>query len=459
MNWKQYNGEAMRQLGDGRYYMNMPLDPTQKFKKEIDPFLSLAREKGIILHHDLQQLMVSDPINQYIYYLPKVQKDPNYPLVDLLFQITNYKTPLVLDTGSGLIKAGFADQELPTTIFPTVVGHPKNKCLISENTIKDVYIGHEAQHMRSVLSLKFPVQFGIIMDWTEIEKIWHYTFYDQLRVEPEDHPVLLTEPAMNPARNREHMVQIMFDAFNVPFTYIAMQAVLALYSSGRTTGVVFDSGEGVSHAVPIYEGCSLPHSVQQLWLAGRDLTGYLRKLLQDRGYCFRTATELEIVRDIKEKLCYVSQDPDTECSTNEVSYTLPDGQILKLGNERFRAPEVLFKPALIGKDHFGVHESLCHAIIQSDSELRQTFLENIVLAGGTTLLPGLASRLQNEICSMVSGDVSASVHVRRPVDMDEDFVVWSGGAMLASLPAFRYAWISRQEYEECGSSIVYRKCF
>jgi actin-related protein len=181
-----------------------------------------------------------------------------------------------------------------------------------------------------------------------MEKVWHHTLYSELRVSPEEHPILMTEASLNPKLNREKMTQIMFEVFNVPCLYVNVQAVLALYSSGRTTGVVLDSGEGISHTVPIYEGYAIPHAIQKILLAGRDLTEYLREILKERGLSFTTPAELEIVRDIKETMTVVVSDfgeamKDAEEShACEKNYELPDGRKILIGNERFRCPEILF---------------------------------------------------------------------------------------------------------------------
>jgi len=257
----------------------------------------------------------------------------------------------------------------------------------------------------------------------------------------------------------ETMTQILFEKFNVPALYVANHAILSLYQQGKMTGTVLDIGDGVCHAVPVYEGHAITRGILALDIAGIELNDYLMKLLHERGYLFQTSYERERVKEMKERLCYVANDFEAEMIKDSpptnlgISYEDHDGQVVLIGNERFRCPEVLFQPSLLGRESDGVHKMIYNCISKSDIDIRKALFGNIVLSGGSTMFPGFKDRIINEIYKL---DPSMKFKVN---DEDNRFSVWIGGSILGSFSTFSDMWISRFDYDEFGPTLVHKICF
>jgi actin len=361
------------------------------------------------------------------------------------------KPAVVIDNGSGLSKAGFAGDDAPRSMFPTVVGRPRTNTTIPNQQVH--FVGDEAirPSATGIKVLSYPVDRGLVTNWNEMEKVWHHAFYNELRIDPEEHPVLLAKPPKDPKENREKMTQIMFETFSVPAFYLAIQPVLALYASGSTTGVVIESGDGVTHIVAINEGYAAVESMDRVDLAGRDLSAYMLKLLTDRGCSLSRGAECVI----KEKLCYIALNYDETANIENSNYELPDGEVIAVGSERFKCPEAMFQPSFLGLDCAGIHESTYNSIMKCGTDQHKDLFSNVILSGGNTMFSGLAARLEKELTALAP----TSTKIKIVAPPERKVYAWIGGSILGSLSTFQPMWISRAEYNETGPSIVHRKCF
>ncbi|KAL0490052.1 actin [Acrasis kona] len=353
---------------------------------------------------------------------------------------------IVIDNGSGVCRVGLAGEDAPTAVFRSVVGVPT---VSIQN--KRTYVGEKAVERRRMLKVHHPIERGVITSWGDMEKVWSHAL-NSVGVPVEDYPVLITDALLDLKFNREEMFSIMFDKFNAMSLYVAYHADLTLYASGRTSGIVVSSGEGVTNVVPVYDGYHVTHAICNLGLAGRDLTKFLTTLLSDKGYRF-TKAEAELSKRFKEKYCFVSQDYDKE-SNEEKEYELPDGTRIAVSDELYKCPEALFRPTLMGIEGMGVHECIFQAVQKCDIDIRKELQGNIVLSGGTTLFTGFEERLSKELARGQKGN-----RVKYGIVADEgrEELVWLGGSILSSLSTFQENWISKEEYLEVGPSVAYRK--
>jgi len=381
--------------------------------------------------------------------------------------------PVICDNGTGYVKCGFAGDNFPAFIFPSMIGRPlmRYEEEFKDVELKEVMVGDECAKYRDMLETSYPVENGVVKDWKGMKYLYDYTFFERMKIDPKEYKILLTEPPLNPKENQAKMLQSMFEMYNFEAAKVNIQAMLVLYAQGLMTGVVVDSGDGVSHVVPVWEGIVPPLLIKRLNVAGRHITRYLIKLLQVRGYAFNRSADFETVRAIKEKLCYVGYDLAVEkqlaleTTTLVANYTLPDGRVIKVSSERYEAPEVLFQPHLIDSEQGGVQHMLFNMIQEADIDLREAFYKHIVLSGGSTMYAGLPSRLEKEmkqlyLTKVLKGDQArlAKFKLRIEDPPRRKHMVFLGGSVLADImkdkPEF---WISNKEWKEQGDRIIGKK--
>lgn len=354
---------------------------------------------------------------------------------------------VVIDNGSRLCKVGFGGEESPRTVFPSAIGRA------IDSGLESTKIGNAAQKSRGILTLRYPVERGVVANWDDMEAVWRHAYEQELHSSPDGHPALVTEPPHNPTRNREKMAEVFFESLGAPGFRTEVPALLAMFASGRGTGIVLDVGDGVTHVVPLCMGYTFPHAIARVNFAGRDVTDNLAKMLAERGEA--AVSKLggrEFVNEAKENACYVALDYAREQHSPAQLLTqtceLPDGKVVTLGRERFHAPEPLFQPALLGLDTPSLAAIVAGAIAKCDMDTRRMLYSNIVVSGGTTQLPGLVERLEKEVALLAPPAAKVKV-VAAP---DRHLLPWIGGSIVASLSTFR--WIPKSEYDEVGPSAV-----
>lgn len=363
---------------------------------------------------------------------------------------------LVIDNGAYQMRAGLGGEKEPTIVIPSIIGRPKT----AQPNAKDFYVGADVFSQSSVMSLFCPIENKIITNFDDMEKIWSHIITNELKLEPETHPVLMTESPQNTKSAREKSLQIMMETLKVPAYYTTYPEVLSLYSAGLTTGVVVDSGETVTHIVPVYECFSMNHVLSRLDIGGRQINAYLKKVLMYNGIKLQTTKEREILTDIKEKLCYVAVDPDSDLQkiehVNEIETTfkMPDGSVIQIGSQRFKAPEPLFDSQLISVQSPGLHQLINDTINKCD-DLKPLMYSTILLSGGTMMFEGMKKRVKKSVTELAPKDTKVSV-VDPP---NRKNAAWIGGSVLVSLATFSQMWITKAEYDETGPSIVNLKCF
>nr|QGN00915.1 Arp2D [Drosophila tsukubaensis] len=380
---------------------------------------------------------------------------------------------IVCDNGTAAVKCGLAGSNAPAHTFPSMVGRPiiraRNRNEVDVLQVQDVMVGDEALALRALLEISYPMEQGLIRNWEDMCHVWDYTFGPKkLNIEPRNAKILLSESPIIPARDRERLLEVMFEHYGFDGTYIAAQAVLTLYAQGLMTGLVIDAGDGMTHICSVCDEAALPHLTKRLLVSGCDITRHLTKLLLQRGYVFNGSSDFETVRLMKEKLCYIGYDIEQEqrlaldTTVLVESYKLPDGRVIRVGGERFKAPEAYFQPDLINIEGPGLAEMSFNVVQAADIDIRPMLFRNIVLAGGSTMLPGFPSRLEHELKKLFLGQVLHSdagnmpkYKIRIMDSTTRKDMVFTGGSILADVTKNEENfWMSKAEYEEQGVAVL-----
>ena len=372
----------------------------------------------------------------------------------------NYSA-VIVDLGSGVIKAGFSGEDGPRSIFSSVIGIPKMPGLLVGMELRERYVGDEAISKLEIMNFSNPIRNGQIVDWDKFENMMHYLLYNELKIVPEELSILITEPPLNPKETRAKLAETLFETFNIERIHIANSGMLGLFSYGKTSGLVLDSGYGSTSCVPVYEGYPLPHASLKMNLAGENLSEILLSLINSQvGKGFKGIKGRLLADDIKEKLGYVAINAEdeekqfTDDADKFIEYKLPDGNPIRLGAELFKHSESLFRPET--DKFYSITQLISEVITRCDDDIKLDIQENICLTGGTTLLKGFPERLRNELLqNLINNSFNLNYSHER------QFSNWIGGSIVSSLNNFAHMWVSKQEYDEIGNALeaVDSKCF
>ena len=355
---------------------------------------------------------------------------------------------VVIDLGSSTVVSGFGGEHKPRSIIPSLVPDGSGAG-VSPSARKPI------------------IHRGEVQDWGLLEQLLTLVYNEEVRAKPEEHLLLISAPISKSERRKDTMNQILFETFQTPALCQVSEPLLSLYASGALTGTVVSLGGGLTQIVSVCEGFELPRSQHRLELAGGDVTHYLSRLLAAKGVVFVSSAEMEIVRALKEKMAYVSQDYNQqmalECTqwSPELDryYQLPDGRNIQLDSELFTCTESLFQPAHLDRDMPGIHQAVYRSIVQCDVDLRRELSGSIHLVGGSALLPGLRERLVREVGNLLPPRVKVSL--ARSLTCNPQLAAWCGGSILSSLRGF--AWgeevVSKQDYDESGPNYIKRRPF
>lgn len=351
--------------------------------------------------------------------------------------------PIVIDNGSHMLKVGFGGYANPVCGVPAVCGVVRTAFQAASLKPRSLYLGSEAIDRRGILTLSYPIDNGTISNWDHLLSLWEYTVIQALKVIPQQHAVLLTEPPNSDAETRGKMAQLIFDHFEPPALFIAPQPMLSMFATGSTTALVVDIGEAGVRCVPVWRGQLFREATRVSTVGGRTLSTYLQRLLTECDFDLRHySINASITSQVKETMSVVFEDSSNTNLPNK-AYVLPDGKEVQIGNQRGRLCEALFSPSDVGDSSLGLHTLISQAIDAVPKEVQADLLNNIVVVGGTAAIPGMARRITKELEKL-------SLSCKVSVPDSPNFAAWRGGSVLTSLSSFGSHWVTREAFAEEG---------
>mmetsp|Transcript_6559 Transcript_6559/g.11423 ORF Transcript_6559/g.11423 Transcript_6559/m.11423 type:complete len:401 (-) Transcript_6559:38-1240(-) len=369
---------------------------------------------------------------------------------------------LVIELGSHTVKAGFAGDDAPRAVFPSYIGTSRFPFLMTGAHHRSFYVGDEATNKCGILRRQPVIKNRKVEDWDRMEMLLEHTFTNELRVDCKNHAVLFDDAPLTGPQFKQGMCMLLFEKFELPATYFQLGSILAHYASGRCSGLDIHIGHDFSYSMPIYEGYTITRSFQQSCVAGNTINELLQHMLIARDVPSLNCPSGYYVADqVKIKHAYVASDFRSEImdtlmrSREAIDYRLPDGSTFSVDSERFRCTEVLFNPNLFGIDAPGIHEITYNTLQKMDIDTRKDMWGNLLLSGGTTLLPGFSDRLELEMKKLAP----PTMRIKIIAPPERKYSVWIGGSILASLSTFQQLWITKDEYDEDGPNIALQKCF
>lgn len=361
------------------------------------------------------------------------------------------KQVVIIDNGGGFCKAGYSGHAVPRVLMPTVVSETATEEDILDE--KNVQFGQEALDNKKESNPIRPIKKGIIEDWDKMVLFWDNLFKNKLKVDPKDVCVFMTEKMLTPKKNREKIAEILFEHFNVPSIYITNSATMTIYAAIKFRGILVDSGYDSTQIIPIRNGYPFASTIKTLNVGGKDVSEYLAYLLEKKGYKDIPDNDIE---KIKEKFCYVTLPPEIKEKPEEI-YVLPDKSEIKLKEERYRAPSLLFSPGLFEKDFGGIDRKVCEALYAADHFTKTKFNGDVIISGGNTLFDGFSEEFAESLDCASGGFIKGRTKVI--ADKQRQFLPFLGQSFFTTVSVFKGLCTSKDEYTQYGVSSVHDKCY